>query len=111
MGAETLRAEWQVGLEEDLRVNVADHLAADQRLEGERSGRCYYSNLLVIELHACAQAMDHSSRQIARRQTNKLGRVRPSTIGREFSLSMSRGWPWLCAQSGLPRPKRREGLW
>ena len=69
-------------LEEDLRVNVAEHLAADQRLEGERSGRCYCSNLLVIELHACAQAMGHDSRQIARRQTNELGSVRPSTMGR-----------------------------
>ena len=80
-------------------------------VEGERSGRCYYSNLLVIELHACAQAMDHNSRQIARRQTDELGSVSPSTIGRKFSLSMSRGWLWLCAQLGLPPPKRREGLW
>ena len=66
-------------------------------VEGERSGRCYYSNLLIIELHSCAQAMDHNSPQIARRQTNELGSVSPSTIGREISLSMSRGWPWLCA--------------
>ena len=80
-------------------------------VEGERSGRCYYSNLSVIELHACAQAIAHNPRQIARRQTNELGSVSPSNICRAFSLSMSRGWPWLCAQLGLPRPKRREGLW
>ena len=62
-------------LEEDLRVNVAEHLAADQRwrASSDLSSRCYYSKLLVIELHACAQAMDHNSRQIARRQTNELG--------------------------------------
>jgi len=34
-----------------------------------------------------------------------------SIIGRKYPLSMSRGWLWLCAQLGLPQPKRREGLW
>jgi len=39
------------------------------------------------------------------------GSVSPSIIGRKYPLSMSRGWLWLCAQLGLPQPKRREGLW
>ena len=38
MLSETMR-QW---LEQDLRVNVAEHLAADQPVECERSGRNHY---------------------------------------------------------------------
>ena len=67
-------------------------------VEGERSGRCYYSNLLVNDIHACAQAMDHNSRQIARRQTpgarpiSWVASVRPLSVG---------SFPFRCREDGL----------